>query len=137
MMNDWQRMTASDWDAGEVEAQVDKWYHLAAEFGPDGLKLFVNGVLRASDPTFTGAPTPDWSDATLYGGWLSLGDNDTVLPAGGVPVASFKELRVSDYERYSEDFEPPDTMISDAHTLLLDHLIGGTTGEDHGMVWVP
>ena len=137
MQNDWQRMAASDWDAGEVEAQVDKWYHLAAEFGPDGLKLFVNGVLRASDPTFTGAPAPDWSDGTLYGGWVSLGDNDTILPGGPSPLASFKELRVSDYERYSGDFEPPDTMTSDAHTLLLDHLIGGTTGEDHGMVWVP
>ncbi len=137
MQNDWQRMTAPEWDAGEVYAQTDKWYHLAAEFGPDGLKLFVNGVLRASDPTFTGAPAPDWSDATLYGGWVSLGDNDTILPGGAVPLASFKELRVSDYERYSDDFEPPETVTSDAHTVLLDHLIGGTTGEDHGMVWVP
>ncbi len=137
MQNDWQRIVAPEWDDGEVYAQVDKWYHLAAEFGPDGLKLFVNGVLRQSYPAFTGAPAPDWSDATLYGGWVSLGDNETVLPGGPSPLASFKELRVSDYERYSEDFEPPETATSDAHTLLLDHLIGGTNGEDHGMVWVP
>ena len=137
MKNDWQRMTVSEWDSGEVEAQVGKWYHVAAQFGSEGMKVYVNGVLRASDPAFTGAPTPDWSDGTLYGGWVSLGDNETVLPGGPTAIASFKELRVSDVQRYDADFTPPDEAQADTHTVILDHLIGGTNGENHGFVWVP
>jgi hypothetical protein len=130
-------MAASEWDDGEVYAQVGKWYHVAAQFGSEGMKVYVNGILRASDPAFTGAPAPDWSDATLYGGWVSLGDYETVLPGGPSVLASFKELRVSDVQRYDADFTPPDEAEADAHTVLLDHLIGGTNGENHGFVWVP
>ena len=137
MQGDWHRMVAPEWNDGEVEAQVGTWYHIAAQFGARGMTLFVNGKLRGSDPTFTGAPEPDWSDATLYGGWVSLGDNETVLPGGPTTLASFKELRVSDYERYTGDFTPLDWLAPDAHTVLLDGLAGGTVGENHGFVWVP
>jgi hypothetical protein len=137
MGGEWHRMAASEWDDGEVEAQTGKWYHVAAQFGPAGMQLFVNGKLRAQDPLYAGGPEPDWSDGTLAGGWVSLGDNETYQPGGDVVLASFKELRVSRGQRYAADFVPPAEAVSDADTLLLDHLVGGTVGENHGFVWVP
>ncbi|HOT24002.1 MAG TPA: carboxypeptidase regulatory-like domain-containing protein [Thermoleophilia bacterium] len=137
MEGDWQRMTAPEWDEGEIEAQVGKWYHIAAQFGSGGMKVFVNGKLRQADPLFTGFPAPDWSDGTLGGGWFSLGDNETYWPGGDTTLACFKEVRVSDVQRYSADFTPPGRAVADDHTVLLDHLIGGTVGQNHGFVWVP
>lgn len=137
MGGEWHRMAASEWDEGEVSAQTDKWYHIAAQFGSAGMKLFVNGELRAHDPFYTGGPQPDWSDGTLAGGWVSLGDNETRQPGGDVVLASFRELRVSRVQRYTADFTPPEAAVADADTLLLDHLVGGTVGQNHGFVWVP
>jgi len=101
------------------------------------MKVFVNGKLRQADPLFTGFPAPDWSDGTLGGGWFSLGDNETYWPGGDTTLACFKEVRVSDVQRYSADFTPPGRAVADDHTVLLDHLIGGTVGQNHGFVWVP
>jgi len=122
--------------AGQTEPQVGVWYHVAAQCGGQGMKLFVNGHLEASDP-YTGGPQPDWSDGTLAGGWFSMGDNDSHEPGYLTSRGSFKELRVSSSQRYTADFTPPATVDADADTVLLDHLVGSTTGENHGFVWVP
>jgi hypothetical protein len=122
--------------AGQTEPQVGVWYHVAAQCGEQGMKLFVNGHLEASDP-YTGGPEPDWSDGTLAGGWFSVGDNDSFEPGFLTLRGSYKELRVSAGERYAGDFVSDDTMTSTPSVMLLDHLIGGTSGQNYGMVWVP
>ncbi len=121
---------------GATEPQPGQWIHIAAQFGSAGMRLYVNGHLEASDP-YTGYPQPDWSDGTLAGGWFSLGDNETKEPGGQTARGYYKELRVSQGQRYQIDFTPPATVTQDGATALLDHLIGGTTGENHGFVWLP
>lgn len=126
-----------EWDDGEVEPDPGKWYHVAVQFGPGGVRVFINGRLRYHDPAFTGTPEPDWSDGTLAGGQVCVGDNHTLVPGGPTALAWYRELRVSDIERYSADFTPPAEAVADGHTVLLDHLVGGTVGENDGFVWVP
>ena len=124
--------------AGTTYFQLNQWYHLAAQWGPGGMRLFVNGHLEGSDP-YEGKPEADWSNGTLSGGWFSLGENEC-HPSWiwhGTAQGSYKQLRVSEVERYSATFTPPDIVAADGNTLLLDHLIGGTYGEPFGFVWVP
>ena len=124
--------------AGTTYFQLNQWYHLAAQWGPGGMRLFINGHLEGSDP-YEGKPEADWSNGTLSGGWFSLGENEC-HPSWiwhGTAQGSYKQLRVSEVERYSATFTPPDIVAADGNTLLLDHLIGGTYGEPFGFVWVP
>ena len=100
--------------------------------------LYVNGKLQGYDPRLSsGAPEADWSDGTLGGGWVSLGDNETAQPGRDTALGWFKELRVSRVQRYNGDFTPPQRAANDADTVLLDHLIGGTSGQYHDFIWQP
>ena len=124
--------------AGTTYFQLNQWYHLAAQWGPGGIRLFVNGHLEGSD-AWEGKPEADWSNGTLSGGWFSLGENEchSSWIWHGTAPGSYKQFRVSQVERYSVTFTPPDIVASDGDTLLLDHLIGGTYGEPFGFVWIP
>jgi hypothetical protein len=121
---------------GTTQLQAGEWYHIAAQYGPAGIELYVNGQLDGSDP-YTGKPEADWSDATLAGGWVSIGDNESWQPGFVSAQGSYKEFRLSSVRRYDAAFTPPATADADVYTQLLDHLVGGTTGENHGFVWVP
>jgi hypothetical protein len=116
--------------------QVGQWYHIAAECGPAGMKLFVNGSLDASDP-YTGRPEADWSDGTLNSGGFSLGDNDSWWPSYATASGQYKWVRVSSVQRYWADFTPPPTLAIDGATDVLDPLLGDTNGWNRGMVWTP
>jgi hypothetical protein len=122
---------------GRSQPQVAQWVHVAAQCGSGGMKLFVDGKLEASDAAYKGSPEPDWSDGTQSGGWFSMGDNDTREPGGLTARGYYKELRVSRGQRYTADFTPPAAASEDGTTLILDHLIGGTIGENRGFVWLP
>jgi len=112
------------------------WYHIAAECGPAGMKLFVNGSLEAGDP-YTGRPEADWSDGTLNSGGFSLGDNDSWWSSYATAGGQYKWVRVSSVQRYWADFTPPSTLAIDGATDVLDPLLGDTNGWNRGMVWTP
>jgi hypothetical protein len=126
------------WIGGTTFLELNQWYHLAVQWGAGGMKLFVNGHLEGSDP-WEGFPEADDGAGTRGGGWYSLGENDCheswILH--GTAQGSYKQLRISSYERHLADFTPPDIALSDDDTVLLDHLVGGSYGDPNGFVWVP
>jgi hypothetical protein len=110
-------------------------YHIAAEDGSGGMKLFVDGHLQAHDP-YTGFPQTDWSDGSQWGGWFSAGDFEDFVAAETTAPGSYDEVRLSKVQRYSKDFVPPDKpFTADADTLLLDHLDGSTSGITGGFTF--
>jgi protocatechuate 3,4-dioxygenase beta subunit len=115
-----------------------RWYHIAAQCGTKGMKLFIDGRREAADP-YAGIPEVDRADGTLTGGWFTLGDYDNAHggPASLSALGAYRQLRVSYVQRYTEDFTPPDMAVADDDTALLDHLVGGTVGDNYGFVWVP
>ena len=110
-----------------------RWYHVAAQYGPSGMRLFVNGHLEASND-YTGAPEPFDGAA---GGQFTLGEyysegQGRPYTAGG----DYKGLVVRDWDYYEEDFTPyEDPSGSDA--LVYDLLHGMTNGENQGFVPTP
>jgi len=121
---------------GTTQLQVGQWYHIAAQNGSAGMKLFINGHREAYD-SYTGRPEADWSDATLAGGWFSLGDNDTWWPAYVTARGQYKWVRVSKVQRYYMDFTPPAFVLPDGSTDIIDSLLGNTNGWNYGYVWAP
>jgi hypothetical protein len=126
------------WLGGSTVLQTGHWYHVAAQNGSSGLKLFVNGHLEASD-AYTGAPEADWSDGTLFGGWFNLGENEnhSTWLFQNTALGQYKLFRVSSVQRYPGDFTPPVALSGDGSTVVLDALTGGTNGSNHGFVWTP
>jgi hypothetical protein len=119
--------------------QVGRRYHIAADDGPMGLRLYIDGRLEAAAPYFD-YPQPDWSNGTLYGGWFSIGAYETLNGGGPTALGAYDEVRVSDVQRYTggadAPFLPPtEPFRADSHTMLLDHLDGSTTGENGGMTY--
>ena len=53
------------WALSGVVPQTNVWYHVAGTWGAEGIKLYVNGLLRGSDP-YTG-PIPDYLQYSLIG----------------------------------------------------------------------
>jgi hypothetical protein len=120
---------------GVTRLEIGQWYHVAGLYGDGGMQLYVNGHLEDGN-TYEAKPQASWSDATLAGGWVSIGDNETWWPGFVTAQGSYKELRVSSIRMYDGDFTPEEVMGAGTGTTLLDHLIGGTTGSNHGLVWV-
>lgn len=110
-----------------------RWYHVAAQYGPSGMRLFVNGHLEASND-YAGAPEPFDGAA---GGQFTLGEyycegQGRPHTAGG----DYKALVVRDSDYYDGDFTPDEDPIgSDA--LVYDLLHGMTNGENLGFVPTP
>ena len=118
---------------GTTPIEGGRWYHVAAEYGPSGMRLFVNGHLEASND-YAGAPEP-FDGAT--NGWFSLGEN--YLDGQGRPHSAggdYKGLVVREWDYYEHDFTPyEDPSGSDA--LVWDALHGMTNGENLGFVPTP
>jgi Carboxypeptidase regulatory-like domain/Concanavalin A-like lectin/glucanases superfamily/FG-GAP-like repeat len=116
--------------------QVGQWYHIAAETGAGGMKLFVDGTLEATGP-YTGGPQADFSGGTLSGGWFGVGDNGIYGPYTLTALGAFRDLRVSSTRRYESDFTPDPDYTPDGATVIHDTLLGDTNGWNEGFVWTP
>ncbi len=127
---DWRVIT------GTTALEAGVWYHLAAQCGSGGMKLYVNGRLEASD-SYTGYPEPDWSDGTLNSGAFSIGTYESIWAMDRTALGCYDEVRVSDVQRYPADFAPPSAPFAgDASTIELDHLDGTTNGDvNHGFTF--
>lgn len=118
--------------------QVNHAYHIAAEDGGDGMKLFVNGHLEASNAGYTGFPEADYSNGMLYDGWFSLGDYENWSSSDTTARGAYDEIRVSNVRRWASDFTSPASPYeADASTVLLDHLDGSTNGVTGGFTFGP
>jgi len=111
-----------------------QWYHIAAQNGPQGMKLFINGHLEASN-TYTKGAEP--AEGAAAGGWFSLGDNHTVGSGYMSALGDFRGLRVSKVERYLDDFFPQQVPHTDAYSVIDDALAGATNGENVNFVPTP
>jgi hypothetical protein len=118
----------------------DDWIHVAWVWGPDNTKsgdgaanrgrkvlavrIFVNGQLGHQ----SGNDLDVGADQFLTG-------LPKTLAIGPGAEAAYDELRVSDIQRYTEDFTPParDKEISvDEHTRALFHFNGNAEGQSYG-----
>jgi len=111
-----------------------KWYHIAAQYGPSGMQLYVNGHLEASN-AYPGAPEP-FGGAS--GGWFSLGEN--YLEGQGRPHTAggdYRGLVVREWPHYDADFTPYDDDPAGGDALVYDLLAGMTNGENLGFVPTP
>ena len=110
------------------------WYHLAAQYGTGGMKLFVNGKLEASDP-YGRAPQPDAGSPT--DGAFSLG---ALGDWGHTSKGFYEEVFVERRERYSMGavFPVPTKPYADGTVCdILDHLDGLTGGLNDGFGSAP
>ena len=117
-----------------TQLQLWQWYHIAAQNGSQGMKLFVNGHLEASN-TYTKGAEPN--QGASPGGWFSLGDNRTVGSGYMSAVGDFRGLRVSNVQRYPNDFVPQDSPPDDVSAVISDPLAGTTTGVNVNFVPTP
>jgi hypothetical protein len=124
----WHRLVA------ETPVQLFQWYHVAAVYGPPGMRLFVNGRLEATSD-YTGVP--EANPGASPGGWFSLGGNDT-FPGYQTAMGQYRGLCVADSRRYANaDFTPPEWPAGGWDVLVLDDLIGTTNGENGGFIATP
>ena len=110
-----------------------RWYHVAAQFGPPGMQLYVNGHLEASND-YAGAPEPFDGAA---GGQFTLGEyycegQGRPHTAGG----DYKGLVVREWNSYEGDFTPYEDP-SGFDAIVYDLLHGMTNGENLGFVPTP
>ena len=119
---------------GTTPVVLGHWYHLAAQHGFWGLRLYVNGVLEAWDVDYHGAPEADAGASP--GGWFSLGGNEA-FPGYQTATGDFRGLRVSDAQVHDADFTPPYTPDFGWTTTVYDELLGTTEGENIGFVPTP
>lgn len=107
------------------------WYHLAIVRSGTSWKMFINGVLEASQ---TSSVSLDTTNKTFYIGQSGTGSNDTALNG------HIDEFRISNSSRYSSNFVPQTTQFSvDANTVSLLHF-DGTSGstiftDSSGLSW--
>ena len=127
-MGKWHRVTA------ETPIQLGHWYHVAAQHGSRGMRLFINGMQEGYDD-YVGGPQPNQGVAA--GGWFSLGDNHTLGSGYMSAVGDFRGLEVSSTQIYYEDFTPPGDPLGGDSTMILDELISTTNGENLGFVPTP
>lgn len=113
-----------------------EWTHIAWSWGPEvnygphreklnlmTMRIFVNGRGQK------------WSIFRTTADALPLGTPQTLVlePMQG----AVDELRISDIQRYREDFVPPTrerAFTMDEHTRALFHFDGNLTGQSHGAV---
>jgi hypothetical protein len=117
-----------------TKLQLGLWYHIAVQYGSQGMKLFVNGHLEASN-TYTKRAAAN--QGATAGGWFSLGDNHTVGSGYMSALGDYRGLRVSNVERYPNDFLPQDLPREDGYTRIHDPLAGATNGENVNFVPTP
>jgi len=93
------------------EIQLQTWYHLVAQGNGSKLQMFLGGIKSATEYDYDGII--DGSITDLYLGRYSSYYLDGRLD----------ETRISDTDRYSENFTPPTRKYSpDANTMALYHL---------------
>ena len=119
---------------GTTPVVLGRWYHIAAQYGPSGMQLYVNGHLEASND-YPGAPEPFGG---ADGGWFSLGEN--YLEGQGRPHTAggdYRGLVVREWPHYDADFTPYDDEPAGGDALVYDLLAGMTNGENLGFVPTP
>jgi hypothetical protein len=117
-----------------TQLQLGLWCHIAVQYGSQGMKLFVNGHLEASNKYTKRAAANQGATA---GGWFSLGDNHTVGSGYMSALGDYRGLRVSNVERYPNDFLPQDLPREDGYTRIHDPLAGATNGVNVNFVPTP
>jgi hypothetical protein len=91
---------------------LNTWYHIAFVKNGSSLKLYVNGVEKASS-TLSGTVTYNAAE------WFKIGQN------GSAFTAYFDEFRCSSVARYTSGFTAPtEPFINDSDTILLLHCDG-------------
>lgn len=96
---------------------LNQWYHCAAVISSNTIKIYLDGVEKASAAI---AGTPQFS--TAYGGLnIGWGRSSANLSYNGY----LDEIRISNVARYTSNFTPSTTaFVNDANTRLLIHANG-------------
>jgi hypothetical protein len=114
------------------------WHHLAGTFSAPVLRLYVDGNLIAEN--LAAGPYMDWGSSM----WDTIGCNGT--DAQKFP-GDIRQVRVSNYERYTTDFTPEWILIEDLDTEAMWHFdegsglvagdsAGGNDGAVDGATWI-
>ncbi len=69
---DWQ------WAHSGIVPQTDEWYHVAGSWGPAGVRIYVNGVLKDTNGFTGGAPGAGVCDLIGRSSWAGSGINGIV-----------------------------------------------------------
>ena len=116
--------------------QPGTWYHLAAQYGAGGQKLYVNGVAEGLNQDYHGWPRPDSGSPSAPA--FSLGQLGDWI--ANTALGCYEELKVSATERHvfntfalpTEPYADPDSV-----TVILDHFDGSTNGTNNGFTFGP
>lgn len=95
-----------------------KWTHVAAQCGPSGMKLFIDGKLVGTN-AHTGCLNELSGVPAAYIGRSHWSQD-------GYTLGSTRDVRISSTERYAADFTPPQFHDVDTNTLALWRLTEGS-----------
>lgn len=106
-----------------------KWSHIAGVFTSTETRLYLNGTLVGTGPGST-----DGETHFVIG---NVGEDNLLDYFRGV----IRAARITDGQRYEQDFEPPEVFDDDADTLLIitpeqieGDMVMDTTGQVIGRV---
>jgi hypothetical protein len=120
------------WVSGNDSLQLDRWYHVAAEYEQSTQRgrVYVDGMLASTTPANLGCPMAH----PVSGIPLTIAHDD--LTGGRSFLGDVDEIRVSHGHRYAtiHPFTPAHTLASDVSTVALFHFeppaSSGTTAAD-------
>lgn len=112
------------------------WYHVAVVLGTGGMKLFLDGVLKHTDNSWTQGLNGNREPIALGAG-TTTSDDGLVTPLSDYFDGKICELRISNTRRYESGFTPSASQFSsDANTVGLWHfdetsgsVVAGSSGE--------
>lgn len=109
-----------------VQPSVEKWHHLATSYGGGSYRLYVDGALSAS--VAATEPVANPPSALFIGatGRYESGFDPALGMAYWPPIDGFiADVRLSAFDRYTEDFTPEQELQADEETLALWRLDEG------------
>jgi hypothetical protein len=92
--------------------------HVAVVLGTGGIKLFVDGVLGASDATWTQGLTGN-REPIIAGASAQYSGNGVPSSLNEYLAGKLRDLRISNSRRYEAGFTAPTSLSNDANTLGL------------------
>jgi hypothetical protein len=118
----WSLVNSTTWITAVAPERpaANRWHHIAVSYGGGAFKLYVDGTRVAERPGEALLPNPN--GAVFIGATAR-----TQVPIDAErgerwwpPIDGFiAEVRLSSTDRYPEDFEPDDELISDDATIAL------------------
>jgi hypothetical protein len=103
-------------------AIIGAWQHYALVFDNGTVTYFVDGVLQGTSSSASSKTPAIPNDGLYFGGKLAASNGNNQHQVNG----SYRSIRISSTARYSANFTPDESLLTDSDTMHLYRLNEGT-----------